>query len=79
MAVDMEKSPIYSPKQVLAGSFLGGPIALVYFLRTNFKTLGNQSAATQTVIWGSSVQPRRHCRPTRFTKAFPTIPTSFGI
>ncbi len=48
----MDKSPIYSPKQVLTGAFLGGPIALVYFLRTNFRTLGNRSAATQTVIWG---------------------------
>lgn len=48
----MEKLPIYSPKQVLLGSFLGGPIAMVYFVRANFLTLGNRSAAAQTMIWG---------------------------
>ncbi len=48
----MEKSPIYSPKQILLGSFLGGPVALVYFVRVNFSTLGNRSAAAQTMIWG---------------------------
>lgn len=51
-AVTMEKSPIYSPKQVLAGSALGGPIALVYFVRANFLTLSNRPAAGQTMIWG---------------------------
>ena len=48
----MEKKPVYSPKQIFAGSFLGGPIAMVYFLRNNFQNLGNTSAATQTLWWG---------------------------
>jgi hypothetical protein len=48
----MEKTPIYSPRQVMSGSFLGGPIAMVYFLRSNFKTLGNSAAATKALVWG---------------------------
>lgn len=43
---------IYSPKQVSAGSFLGGPIAAVYFLRRNFQALGNPDAARRTLWWG---------------------------
>ncbi len=48
-----EKIPIYTPKQIFAGSVLGGPVALVYFLRSNFQRLGNASAAKQTLIWGT--------------------------
>src|SRR4051812_35538525 len=48
----MNKTPIYSPKQIFAGSFLGGPIALVYFLRNNFQRLGNNTVAAQTLLWG---------------------------
>jgi hypothetical protein len=43
---------IYSPKQVLAGSFLGGPVAAIYFLRRNFQALGNPDAARKTFWWG---------------------------
>jgi hypothetical protein len=44
--------PIYSPQQIFVGSFLGGPIALVYFLHFNFQKLGNKRAASQTLLWG---------------------------
>lgn len=43
---------LYSPFQIALGSFFGGPIALVYFLWENFKTLGKLEAAKQTIIWG---------------------------
>ncbi len=43
---------LYSPFQVALGSFFGGPVAMVYFLWQNFKTLGKQHAAKQTIIWG---------------------------
>ncbi len=43
---------LYSPFQVALGSFFGGPLAMVYFLWQNFKTLGKQHAAKQTIIWG---------------------------
>jgi hypothetical protein len=51
-ACNVDKIPIYSPKQVSAGSFFGGPIALVYFLHNNFNTLGNSAAAARTLWWG---------------------------
>jgi hypothetical protein len=44
--------PIYSPRQISAISFLGGPIAAVYFLRHNFLALGNPVAAAHTLWWG---------------------------
>jgi hypothetical protein len=46
------RQPIYSPRQISSASFLGGPIALVYFLRKNFQTLGNTAAAAQCLGWG---------------------------
>ena len=48
----MTPTPIYSPRQVFGGSFLGGPIAAVYFLHRNFQTLHNGDAARRTLWWG---------------------------
>lgn len=48
----MDKAKLYSPIQVLSGSFFGGPGAVVYVLWKNFRVLGNSSAATQTLVWG---------------------------
>jgi hypothetical protein len=45
---------LYTPLQVRLGSFLGGPIASVYFLRENFRILGKASEARATLIWGSA-------------------------
>jgi len=39
--------------QVFAGAFAGGPIAAVYLVWKNFKALGNESLARQTILWGS--------------------------
>jgi hypothetical protein len=49
----IDKTPIYSPAQVFAGSMLGGPVALVYFLRVNFQKLGNAKGMKHTVLWGA--------------------------
>ncbi len=49
----MSKIRIYSPTQVAVGSFGGGPIATVYALWTNFRSLDNRSGAKQTIVWGS--------------------------
>ena len=43
---------LYTPLQIRAGSFLGGPIASVYFLRENFRVLGKASEAKTTLAWG---------------------------
>lgn len=50
--ITINELKLYSPFQIALGSFFGGPIALVYFLWQNFKTLGKSDAAKQTVIWG---------------------------
>jgi hypothetical protein len=47
------KRKIYSPNQVLAAAFLGGPIAMVYVLWKNFHTLENSHGMRQILFWGS--------------------------
>ena len=44
---------VYSSNQVAAGSFLGGPIATVYFLKSNFDLLRRKQASLYTIISGS--------------------------
>jgi len=46
---------IYSPYQVFAGAFFGGPIAAVYLVWKNFEALGKESLARQTILWGSAL------------------------
>jgi hypothetical protein len=48
----LHKMPMYSPSQVFGGAFFGGPIALVYFLHRNFLSLGQESEAKTTLVWG---------------------------
>src|SRR5436853_1654851 len=55
---DMErsKSPIkrlYSPGQVALASFLGSPISACWFMRHNFRQLGQPKNARHCLIWGS--------------------------
>ena len=49
----MLKTKIYSPKQIQLGSFLGGPLAMLYFLKMNFDALGNKKGSKMVLIWGS--------------------------
>lgn len=44
--------PVYSPKQVMAGAFLGGPVGLIYFLRENFVAMGDESLAKKSLLYG---------------------------
>src|SRR5262245_47613773 len=44
---------MYSPMQVFGGTLLGGPLAAVYFLWKNYRSLSNKSAAQETLIKGS--------------------------
>ena len=46
------KMPMYSPAQIFGGAFLGGPIALVYFLYRNFLSLDREVEARATLVWG---------------------------
>jgi hypothetical protein len=47
------KRKIYSPNQVLAAAFLGGPMAMVYVLCKNFQALENSHGMRQILFWGS--------------------------
>jgi hypothetical protein len=47
------KRKIYSPNQVLAAAFLGGPMAMVYVLWKNFQTLEDSHGMQQILFWGS--------------------------
>jgi len=49
----MKQITVYSPYQVFAGAFFGGPIAAVYLVWENFKALGKEALARQTILWGS--------------------------
>jgi len=46
------KANIYSPTQVACGT-IGGPVGLIYFLHSNFSTLGNDKLKKNTLIYGS--------------------------
>lgn len=47
------RADVYSPLQVAAGAFVGGPVGLAYFLWANFRALGNRDAARWTAIAGA--------------------------
>ena len=43
---------LYSPRQAGAGAYLGGPFAALFFIRSNFKTTGDESKAKETLTIG---------------------------
>lgn len=53
ISADAGTVPIYSPNQVAAGAFIGGPVGLIYFLWENFVTLGHAQQARKSLIWGA--------------------------
>ena len=44
---------VYSPTQAALGSFIGGPFASLYFLKTNFEVLRNEKSKKNTIALGS--------------------------
>jgi hypothetical protein len=49
------RTPLYTPTQIALGTFFGGIVAFVYFLRANFLALGNTEAAHKTVLGGAAL------------------------
>jgi hypothetical protein len=49
----LAKTKVYSPNQVLAVSFLGGPMAMIYALWKNFHSLQDPHGMQQILFWGS--------------------------
>jgi hypothetical protein len=50
----MLKTSVYSPTQVAIGSFIGGPLATVFFLGKNFACLHNRTGLQKTCIYGTA-------------------------
>jgi hypothetical protein len=50
----MNKIKLYSPWQIFAAAFVGGPFGLLYPLKKNFDALGNTSASRKTITWGGA-------------------------
>ncbi len=48
----MKISKILSPTQIVGGSFWGGPIAAVFYLRRNYLVLGKEDFAQKTLVFG---------------------------
>lgn len=48
----MTKNRLYSPRQATVASFIGGPFAALYVVRTNFEEMGRQAAARSALIYG---------------------------
>src|SRR5215475_7039667 len=49
----MDQIKVYSPNQVAFGTFVGGPVAGAFVLWSNFRAVGNNVGARQTLIWGA--------------------------
>jgi hypothetical protein len=49
----LDKKKVYSPNQVLAASFLGGPLAMVFVLWKNFQALDDPHGMRQILLWGT--------------------------
>ena len=47
-----EKIKVYSPTQAAIGTFLCGSLGTVYFLASNYKSIGNKDAYRKTIIIG---------------------------
>lgn len=54
---DIDDAPIrmYSPRQIAVSGFLGGPIALLFFLTANFQALRRDTAARKTLWIGGAL------------------------
>jgi uncharacterized membrane protein len=42
---------LFSPLQIALGSFIGGPMALAYFLKTNFDALGQKDKSLKALLF----------------------------
>lgn len=48
----MAKNKLYSPRQATTASIIGGPLAGLYVVRTNYQEMGRQAAARSALIYG---------------------------
>lgn len=44
---------LISPRQAMIGTFLGGPIACIYYLRMNYLAIGDRVSARKVIVSGA--------------------------
>jgi hypothetical protein len=49
----LDKKKLFTPNQIFACSFFGGPMAMIYALWKNFQVLERPHDARQILFWGS--------------------------
>jgi hypothetical protein len=49
----LEKKKLFTPNQILACTFFGGPMAMIYTLWKNFQVLERPRDAQQILFWGA--------------------------
>jgi len=64
---------VFSPSQAALGCVFGGPLAAAYFIRHNFKALGQEQAVRKTVNIGSFIVIVVICMMPLLPKEFPSI------
>ena len=72
---------LYSPTQIGVSAFFGGPIAIVYLLKQNFKTLGDINNEKATIFFGAIFVAILMCLIPFLPDNFPNkiIPTTYTI
>ena len=73
-----KKPPLFSPRQVAIGSFLGGPFAAVYAIWSNFRTLHNFVGASLALFWGGVFNAVLFAMLANLPERFP-LPAIIGI
>src|SRR6478752_8025106 len=51
-ASHLDRVQVYSPTQAATGAFLGGPLAAIYFIKANYRALGNSAAEKNVTFYG---------------------------
>lgn len=69
---------VYAPKQVGAGAFFGGPLALAYLLWANFRALRRYDRARRTLAVAGIGVPLLFAAVTVLPSGIPALPLSFA-
>jgi len=51
----MSQNKVYSPTQAALGSFIGGPIASVYFVFQNYQAINKREFASKALTFGGAI------------------------
>lgn len=70
----MSERKVYSPLQAAMGTFLGGPLASVYFIKKNFTATSNYEGSSKTLTYGGALLVALLCILPFIPEDFPTLP-----